>query len=110
MWIRLTRLVAVAFVFLLFVPAISSAEDVIELKTGAKLRCKIVSVSSQVVVIRARIGTRTFTRKYPLSKVSAIVRDGKRRTFGKSKPSRNKSKKPGTGVVRVDPVGLPQDA
>jgi uncharacterized protein with FMN-binding domain len=69
---------------------------VIELKTGAKLRCKIVSVSSQVVVIRARIGTRTFTRKYPLSKVSAIVRDGKRRTFGKSKPSRNKSKKPGT--------------
>ena len=53
------------------------AIDTVELTTGAKATGRIRSYSGSTVVIDVKIGTRTFQRRYPKSRVKAIFVDGK---------------------------------
>ncbi len=54
------------------------AIDTVELTTGARATGTIRSYSSDDVIVDVKIGTRTFQRRYPKSRVKAIIVDGKR--------------------------------
>lgn len=57
--------------------AVVSAIDTVELTTGARATGKVRSYTGDVVVVDVKIGTRTFQRRYPRSRVKAIFIDGK---------------------------------
>jgi uncharacterized protein with FMN-binding domain len=52
------------------------AEDVLELKTGAKIKGEVVSENEQRVVMKVVVGGKTFTRSYTKSQITALTRDG----------------------------------
>lgn len=62
----------------LMLPVTAWAIDTVELTTGAKATGTIKSYSGDVVIIDVKVGTRTFQRRYPKSRVKGIVVDGKR--------------------------------
>ena len=64
-----------------------SAEDVIELKTGAKSRGRVVSQEGDEVTIEVTIGSRKFIRKYPKSRVAAVTINGTRSTLEGGSPT-----------------------
>jgi uncharacterized protein with FMN-binding domain len=70
----------------LAVPVCAWAIDTVELTTGAKATGKIRSLSGSTVVIDVKIGTRTFQRRYPKSRVKAILVDGKQVDIKTGKP------------------------
>ena len=72
--LRYSLLATILFALPVNAPAI----DTVELSSGAKARGTIKSYAGDTVVIEVKIGARTFTRKYPKSRVRAIVIDGKR--------------------------------
>jgi uncharacterized protein with FMN-binding domain len=61
----------------LSIQSIVLAIDTVELTTGAKATGTIKSYSGSDVVIDVKVGTRTFTRRYPKDRVKAIIIDGK---------------------------------
>jgi uncharacterized protein with FMN-binding domain len=89
------RLIRLALILALFVLIIASesfvaqiglsqekhAEDVIELTSGAKVPGKIISSDGDEIVIETMRNGRTFTRKYPKSKVAAFVEKGARKVL-----------------------------
>ena len=62
----------------LAVPMGAWAIDTVELTTGAKATGTIKSYSGAEVVMDVKVGTRTFERRYPKSRVKAIFVDGQR--------------------------------
>jgi uncharacterized protein with FMN-binding domain len=66
------------FVLLLAFPFSAWSIDTVELSTGAKATGKIKSYSGSKVIIELKVGTRTFQRTYPKSRVKAIIVNGKR--------------------------------
>src|SRR5262245_31937156 len=58
------------------------AADLVELRSGAKVSGEILSRTEKDVTIRYKVGTFTYTRKYPLNLVQAITKDGKREVVG----------------------------
>jgi len=59
-------------------PAAALAIDTVELTTGARATGTVKSYSGNVVIINVKVGTRTFQRRYPKSRVRAIIVNGKR--------------------------------
>jgi uncharacterized protein with FMN-binding domain len=54
-----------------------SAEDIVELASGAKVRGKVVEQNAESVTIVVKIGNRQLTRKYPRSNIRSVSIDGK---------------------------------
>lgn len=71
---------------LLAVSVSARAVDTVELTTGAKATGKVRSLSGSTVVIDVKIGTRTFQRRYPKSRVKAVFVDGKQVDIKTGKP------------------------
>jgi uncharacterized protein with FMN-binding domain len=93
----------------------TTAEDVVELRSGAKARGKIVSKTDKEVVIESPVGTSTVTRKFPLDRVAAIVRDGKREELNAAASSNPAATNPkpvagGNSSSKPDPAPGPAPA
>jgi uncharacterized protein with FMN-binding domain len=71
------RRTAIGIVLLLGFPFAAWSIDTVELSTGAKATGTIKSYTGSKVVIDVKVGTRTFQRSYPKSRVKAIVVNGK---------------------------------
>jgi len=56
----------------------------IELLSGAKVTGRISARDDQAVMVEADVGGRTYTRKYPLDRIHAVVADGQRFVLNKS--------------------------
>ena len=65
----------------LIIGDIASADETIELTTGAKPRGTISSVDADSVTVEAKVGSRSYRRSYPKSKIAAVIVDGKRMTL-----------------------------
>ena len=61
--------------------AAKPAEDVVELVTGAKLTGRVTARDDQSVTISIVSAGRTYVRKFPLDRVSAITTGGKRKVL-----------------------------
>ena len=72
------RRTAIGIVLLLGFPFAAWSIDTVELSTGAKATGTIKSYTGSKVVVDVKVGTRTFQRSYPKSRVKAIVVNGKR--------------------------------
>jgi len=59
---------------LLLIVAGLARADRIELLSGAKVEGEIVARDEQSVTLKATVGSRTFTRKYPIDRIHAIVK------------------------------------
>lgn len=76
-----TKVSLLGIVIFISISLIASAQDVVELQTGAKVRGKITSTDGNSVSVQVKIGSKTYDRKYPKSRISAIVMNGKRTTM-----------------------------
>lgn len=56
----------------------ATAEDTLELKTGAKVHGRITSRTDSSISIEVTVGGRTLRRTYPLDRIEAVVTDGRR--------------------------------
>lgn len=72
------RITAPVVMLILVIPVAAQAVDTVELTTGAKAMGTVRSYSGDVVIVDVKVGTRTFQRRYPKSRVRAIIVDGKR--------------------------------
>lgn len=81
----LTRIIF-STAIVLAVSVCARAVDNVELTTGAKATGKVRSLSGSMVVIDVKIGTRTFQRRYPKSRVKAVFVDGKQVDMETGKP------------------------
>ncbi len=101
-------LLALSFLVLILLTSTVSAEDVLELKTGAKPKGKIVSSQGDSITIEIQVGSRTFKRKYSKEKIAAIVVNGKRKTLAEfeSASGRSSSNRTPAEVQRlIDTIG-----
>lgn len=71
-----TRSLLWAVVLLCGIPLSLSAEDVVEMKSGAKTKGKLISQDGEFVVLEVQVGSRTFTRKYPKHLVRSVTLGG----------------------------------
>ena len=55
-----------------------SAEDTVELLSGARIHGKVVEYSEAGVTIQTKVGTRELTRKFPVNLIQTATIDGKR--------------------------------
>lgn len=62
--------------------AVVARADIIELVNGSKLEGQVAARDDQSVTFAAKVGERTYSRKYPLDKIVAITIDGKRELIG----------------------------
>ncbi|MHC4176316.1 MAG: SHD1 domain-containing protein [Planctomycetota bacterium] len=71
----------------------------IEFLSGAKNRGQITTCDDKYIAFKVKVGSRVFSRKYPLEKIRAVTIDGKREVLneGGSGPPRR------TSATRTDP-------
>lgn len=61
--------------------SMASAQDTVELSTGATARGKVQSFSGSSVVIDVKVGTRTVRRRFPKDRVRGVTINGRRIDF-----------------------------
>lgn len=77
------------------------ADAVIELIGGAKSRGRIVAADGESISFEATVGSRTFLRKYPVERISALTIGGKRHVLGgTSRPGTSEAAPVGTRRTR----------
>ena len=65
----------------------SQASVTIELVSGAKMTGRILAKDDQTLTVEADVGGRTYTRKYPLDRIGAVVAGGQRIVLNESSGS-----------------------
>lgn len=89
---------------LLVSSTLASAEDVVELKTGAKVTGKVIAQDATSVTVERTVGTRTFSRKYPKSQVARITLEERGSTTG-STPAKSATRTKQEVLDLIDSVG-----
>ncbi|MEX0702811.1 MAG: FMN-binding protein [Planctomycetales bacterium] len=97
--------------FLCLAVRAASADDVLELVSGAKVTGKILERTAQSVKMEARIGARTVTSTYPVARIKAIVTNGQRQDLaaassaaGDPPPSKPPATRPAPGATARPPA------
>jgi uncharacterized protein with FMN-binding domain len=66
--------------------SVAAWADTLELVNGTKLEGQLVARDAESISFAAKVGERSYTRKYPLEKIAALTVNGKRETFGAAQP------------------------
>jgi uncharacterized protein with FMN-binding domain len=66
---------AAGILVLLGLISAAAGEDVVELKSGARPKGKVVSQNDEAVVLQMTIGGKQYTRRYPRSQVKNVILD-----------------------------------
>ena len=61
-----------------YVSAAGTTSDVIELLSGSKLQGNVTARDSEYITIQVTMGGRTYSRKYPVSRIQAVTIGGRR--------------------------------
>lgn len=85
------------------VSAAVSTSDVIELLSGAKLKGNVTARDNEYITIQVEMGGRTYSKKYPVSRIHAVTIDGRREVLQAMPGGGGRSSEgPRGGVAAID--------